>query len=152
MVGSQTTRETSLGSMVRLLRCGILPASRVPGMPLGQITTMTYLLECTCFGGAILYSSSLNKYAVTLYACGTSVEPWLVIDTFLDDRQDDWTKYLRSMDILDVLTCSLYLAILRPRSFLVCLVLQYVLWLSRHHFPASYKGCRYCRYSFNATC
>lgn len=126
MVGSQTTRGTSLGSMVRLLRCGILPASRVPGMPLGQIAMMTYLLECTCFGGAILCSSSLNKYTVTLYACGTSVEPWLVIDIFLDGRQDDWTKHLRGMDILDVLTCPLFLTTLRPRSFLVCLPLRSV--------------------------
>jgi len=106
--------------MVRLLRCGILPASRVPGVPLGQMTTMTYPLECKCFGGTIIYSTSLNKYAVTLYACGTSVEPWLIIGTFLDDRQDDWTKLLRDMDILDLLTCSLFFP---PYSTLISCVL-----------------------------
>ena len=62
MVGSQTTWRISLGSMVQLLRCGTLPASRVPGVPPGQIMMMTCLLECTCFGvGTILYSSPLNN-------------------------------------------------------------------------------------------
>ena len=63
---------------------------------------------------------------MTLYACGTSVEPgWLmVIDTFLDDGLDDWTKLSRDMDIFDILTRSLLLFTSLARSFLVCLLLS----------------------------
>ena len=57
--------------MTQPLRCETLPVSKVPGVPLGQIMTMTYLLECMCF---LVSLSLLTDYTVTLYECGTSVE------------------------------------------------------------------------------
>jgi hypothetical protein len=73
VVGSQTGRVTSLGLMTRLLRCGTLLASRVPGVPLGRMMTTTYLLECMCL---FVSFSLLTDFSETLYACGTSVELW----------------------------------------------------------------------------
>ena len=48
VVGSQTGWATSPGSMSQLPRCGTLPASKIPGVLLGQTMTTTYHLECTC--------------------------------------------------------------------------------------------------------
>jgi hypothetical protein len=48
VAGSQTGWATSPGSMSQRLRCGTLPASRVPGVLLGRTMMTTYHLECMC--------------------------------------------------------------------------------------------------------
>ena len=83
--------------------------------------TTTYLLECLWFVVPFLLTS-LNKFAVTLYACGICVELWPVSETFSTDRQDSLAGLVRDMDILDILIYSSFPSTYVTRTLVSCVL------------------------------